>query len=76
MIQQDYLKVFGRPGVFSDQNVAWMGVTVDESMLKDHVCENLDESFSHCLGVEAHILDFLLLSDLFTFDKIHDNYAV
>ena len=76
MVQQNYFEVLGRAWVWTDQDVARMRVTVHKSMLEDHVCKNLDQSFSNQFGIEAHCLDLFLLCDLLAFNEVHDDEAV
>ena len=76
MIQQDYLEIFWRTWVFADKDIARMRVTVHKSVLKDHVCKNLYQSFANQLSIKTHRLNLLLFCNFFAFDEVHDDDAV
>ena len=76
MVQQNYFEVLGRAWVWTDQDVARMRVTVHKSVLKDHVCKNLYQSFANQLSIKTHRLNLLLFCNFFAFDEVHDDDAV
>lgn len=76
MIKQNNLELLWRTRLTAHKNIPRVRVTMHEPMLKDHISENIDESFSYNFCIEPHFLYLLLFCYLGPFDKVHDNYAV
>lgn len=75
VVEQDDLEVLGS-GLPAHEDVAGVGVAVNEPMFEYHVCENANQGSPHFLRVEPHLLDLFHLRDLRPLHEVHHNHSV
>jgi hypothetical protein len=61
---------------WTNQEVPWMGVAMDESMLEHHCCEDVNEVLAHQSRIYPLLDHFFFPGDFNAFYKLHDDESV